>query len=141
MLPSSTSPTSVIDKVQATCNTAAPSFFCDLQDETLTLITGKGVDYFFTPAGELAAAFAKQQRGQRFNNYALDNGINLVPFDSAIRPGVHGRRQYVTQPARRVSGAVTATACWWAATRLRTPRPQATTTWNGVFARAATHSM
>lgn len=73
-----------LDKVQATCNGAAPSFICELQDESLTLITGKGVDYFFTPAGELAAAFAKQQRGQRYNNYALDNNINLVPFDSAV---------------------------------------------------------
>jgi len=76
-----------LDKVQATCNGASPSFFCELQDDQLTLITGKGVDYFFTPAGELAAAFAKQQRGQRYNNYALDNGINLVPFDSSV-PGL-----------------------------------------------------
>ena len=76
-----------LDKVQATCNGASPSFFCELQDDQLTLITGKGVDYFFTPAGELAAAFAKQQRGQRYNNYALDNGINLVPFDSPV-PGL-----------------------------------------------------
>jgi len=76
-----------LDKVQATCSSATPSFFCDLQDETLTLITGKGVDYFFTPAGEVAAAFAKQQRGQRFNNYALDNNINLIPFDSTV-PGL-----------------------------------------------------
>jgi len=76
-----------LDKVQATCNAAVPSFFCDLQDETLTLITGKGVDYFFTPAGELAAAFAKQQRGQRLNNYSLVAVTNLVPFDSAV-PGL-----------------------------------------------------
>lgn len=76
-----------LDKVQATCTSATPSFFCELQGETLTLITGKGVDYFFTPAGELAAAFAKQQRGHRFNNYALDNNVNLVPFDSQV-PGI-----------------------------------------------------
>lgn len=76
-----------LDKVQATCSGPAPSFLCGLEDETLTLITGKGVDYFFTPAGEVAAAFAKQQRGQRLNNYALDSGSNLIPFDSQL-PGV-----------------------------------------------------
>jgi len=76
-----------LDKVQATCGSAAASFLCELEDESLTLITGKGVDYFFTPAGELAAAFAKQQRGQRYNNYSLDNSINLVPFDSTV-PGL-----------------------------------------------------
>ncbi len=73
-----------LDKMQATCSAAAPSFFCDLQGETLTLIKGKGVDYFFSPAGELVAAYAKVQRGQRLNNYALDNSSNLVPFDSEI---------------------------------------------------------
>lgn len=73
-----------LDKVQATCSGATPSFFCDLQGQTLTLIKGKGVDYFFSPAGELVAAYAKVQRGQRLNNYALDNNSNLVPFDSEI---------------------------------------------------------
>lgn len=76
-----------LDKVQATCDGAAPSFLCDLQGEELTLIAGKGVDYFFTPTGELAAAFAKQQRGQNLNAYNIDANTNLVPFDATI-PGL-----------------------------------------------------
>jgi YidC/Oxa1 family membrane protein insertase len=76
-----------LEKVDATCSGANPSFLCDLDGATLTRIAGKGVDYFFTPAGELAAAFAKQQRGQKLNNYNIDNQLNLIPFDSAI-PGL-----------------------------------------------------
>src|SRR5690606_36790909 len=67
-----------LDKVQATCDGAAPSFLCDLQGEALTLIA---------PTGELAAAFAKQQRGQNLNAYNIDANTNLVPFDATI-PGL-----------------------------------------------------
>lgn len=76
-----------VEKVDATCTTADPSFFCALQDATLTRIPTKGVDLFFTSAGELAAAYGKAQRGQTLNEYTLDVRTNLIPFDSGI-PGM-----------------------------------------------------
>jgi YidC/Oxa1 family membrane protein insertase len=76
-----------VEKVDPTCSGADPSFLCALQDATLTRIPTKGVDLFFTPAGELAAAYGKAQRGQTLNEYSLDVRTNLVPFDSAI-PGM-----------------------------------------------------
>lgn len=75
------------EKVAATCESATPSFLCALEDATLTRIPTKGVDLIFTPAGELAAAYGKTQRGQTLNDYALDVRTNLIPFDSAI-PGM-----------------------------------------------------
>ena len=76
-----------VEKVDPTCSGADPSFLCALQDATLTRIPTKGVDLFFTPAGELAAAYGKAQRGQTLNEYTLDVRTNLIPFDSAI-PGM-----------------------------------------------------
>lgn len=73
-----------LDKVDATCTSATPSFFCGLEGETLTRVATKGLDFFFTPAGELAATFAKQQRGQNIKNYNLDTQTSLIPFDSVI---------------------------------------------------------
>lgn len=75
------------EKVDATCSGAAPSFFCDPGEAKLTRITSKGVDYFFDGAGQLVAAFGKQQRGQKLNDYALDARTNLIPFDATI-PGL-----------------------------------------------------
>lgn len=75
------------DKLEATCNGASPSFFCGTGEEQLTRVTSKGVDYFFDAAGQLVAAFGKQQRGQRMNDYALDARTNLIPFDATI-PGL-----------------------------------------------------
>ncbi|MFO7545601.1 MAG: YidC/Oxa1 family membrane protein insertase [Trueperaceae bacterium] len=76
-----------VEKVEPTCSGADASFLCALQDATLTRIPTKGVDLFFTPSGELAAAYGKAQRGQTLNEYTLDVRTNLIPFDSAI-PGM-----------------------------------------------------
>ncbi len=73
-----------LEKVDATCASATPSFFCGLEGETLTRVATKGLDFFFTPAGELAATFAKQQRGQKIKTYNLDTQTSLIPFDSTI---------------------------------------------------------
>jgi YidC/Oxa1 family membrane protein insertase len=76
-----------LDKVVETCALpAAASFWCGMQDETLTLIPTKGADFFFDDAGELVAVYAKQQKGQRLNTYAIDNAQNLIPNGSRI-PG------------------------------------------------------
>lgn len=75
------------DKITATCSTATPSFFCAEGDGRLTRITSKGVDYFFDEAGQLVAAFGKQQRGQKLGDYTIDTRTNLIPFDSTV-PGL-----------------------------------------------------
>ncbi len=75
------------EKIDATCTSAAPSFFCGLGEEGLTLIKSKGVDYFFDEAGQLVAAFGKQQRGQKLGDYTVDARTNLIPFDATI-PGL-----------------------------------------------------
>ena len=72
--------------VAETCDGATPSFWCDLQDAPLTRVPTKGVDLFFTEAGEIVAAYAKPQKGQTFSNYDLDQRQNLIP-DDAVRPG------------------------------------------------------
>lgn len=72
--------------VAEACGTAGASFWCDLQDAALTRIPTKGVDLFFSPSGEVVAAYAKQQKGQNLQNYALDNRQNLIPDDAAF-PG------------------------------------------------------
>ncbi|MBA2666870.1 MAG: membrane protein insertase YidC [Trueperaceae bacterium] len=66
---------------------AASSFLCSDLEQVLTRIPTKGVDLFFTEAGEVAAAFAKFQKGQRLSNYNLDNADNLIPRDAAIPGG------------------------------------------------------
>jgi YidC/Oxa1 family membrane protein insertase len=76
-----------LDKVVETCALpAAASFWCDMQDEVLTLIPTKGADFFFDDAGELVAVYAKQQKGQRLSTYAIDNAQNLIPNGARI-PG------------------------------------------------------
>lgn len=62
------------------------SFWCERQQDTLTLITTKSMDIFFTEAGEVAAIYVKQQRGQSLNNYTLDAAQNLIP-PAASMPG------------------------------------------------------
>lgn len=74
------------DDVAATCTTDAASFWCGLQDAELTRVPTKGVDLFFSPAGEVVAAYAKPQKGQNLQNYDLDNRQNLIP-ESARIPG------------------------------------------------------
>ncbi len=75
-----------VDEVLATCSTAQPSFLCHYEDDELTRVTTKGTDFFFTPAGEIAAAFVKQQRGRDPSDYNITTGNNLIPFD-AVAPG------------------------------------------------------
>ncbi len=75
-----------LDDALATCSGSSPSFFCHFQDAELTRVPTKGADFFFTPAGELAAAFVKVTRGQEQNEYNVTAGNNLVPFD-ALAPG------------------------------------------------------
>lgn len=75
-----------LDEALATCEGAQPSFFCHLEDDELTRVPTKGADFFFTPAGELAAAFVKVRRGQEQNEYNVTAGNNVIPFD-AIAPG------------------------------------------------------
>lgn len=66
----------------------ATSFWCSYQDATLSLITAKGMDYIFSPSGELLAAYTKQQRGQDFRgSYQVNGGQNLIPHTAAIPGG------------------------------------------------------
>ena len=76
-----------IDEALATCSAEAAPFLCEYQDAELTRIPTKGADFFFTPAGELAAAFVKVQRGQTLNDYSINARNNLVPMDSAVPAG------------------------------------------------------
>ena len=76
------------DVLTELCSAAeATSFWCDYQDATLSLITAKGMDYIFSPSGELLAAYTKQQRGQDLRgSYQVNGGQNLIP-DTATIPG------------------------------------------------------
>lgn len=66
----------------------ATSFWCSYQDATLSLITAKGMDYIFSPSGELLAAYTKQQRGQDFRgSYQANGGQNLIPHTATIPGG------------------------------------------------------
>lgn len=66
----------------------ATSFWCGYQDVTLSLITAKGMDYIFSPSGELLAAYTKQQRGQDFRgSYQANGGQNLIPHTATIPGG------------------------------------------------------
>ena len=78
-----------IDEALATCSAAADTapFLCAYQDASLTRIPTKGTDFFFTPAGEMAAAFVKVQRGQTLNDYSINARNNLVPMDAAVPAG------------------------------------------------------
>ena len=72
-----------------TCAAAgAESFWCSQQDAELSLITTKGADYFFNPAGELVALFSKPQTGRDLGgNYSLDAGQNLIPLSASVPGG------------------------------------------------------
>lgn len=76
------------DVLTELCSAAgATSFWCSYQDATLSLITAKGMDYIFSPSGELLAAYTKQQRGQDLRgSYQVNGGQNLIP-DTATIPG------------------------------------------------------
>jgi len=74
------------DSVAESCDAGGASFWCSMQDAELTRVPTKGVDLFFTSAGEIVAAYAKPQKGQNLQNYNLDNRQNLIPDDATI-PG------------------------------------------------------
>lgn len=75
------------DRIRERCSAEeGASFWCDLEGVTLTRIPTKGVDLFFTPAGEIVGAYAKQQKGQDIGNYNLDAGQNLIPPEAEM-PG------------------------------------------------------
>ena len=66
----------------SSCSAPVPSFWCGLQDATLTRVPTKGVDLFFSDGGEVVAAYAKPQKGQVLGSYNLDNRQNLIPWTS-----------------------------------------------------------
>lgn len=69
------------------CSVQQASFWCNAADDDLKLITSKGIDVFFSPSGEVVAAFSRRQRGTNFNgNYNIKDGLNLIPETSAF-PG------------------------------------------------------
>lgn len=72
--------------VIAACESEPSGFWCERQDESLTLIPTKGLDVFVDQVGEIVAAFAKPQKGQNISNYNLGNRQNLIP-SSATLPG------------------------------------------------------
>jgi YidC/Oxa1 family membrane protein insertase len=75
------------DDLESSCGApAASSFFCTRLSDTLTRIPTKGIDFFFSDAGELVAAFSKQQRGQNLRSYNVNGGQNLIP-SGAVAPG------------------------------------------------------
>ncbi|HZJ09492.1 MAG TPA: membrane protein insertase YidC [Trueperaceae bacterium] len=76
-----------LDEALANCESEPAPFLCRYQDDELTLIPTKGADFFFTPAGEMAAAFVKVQRGQTLNDYSLNARNNLVPMDATVPAG------------------------------------------------------
>ncbi len=70
------------------CTPNATSFWCNYEGEKLNLITSKGVDYIFSPSGEVLAYYYRAQRGQDFGgNYAFDGRQNLIPSTSDIPGG------------------------------------------------------
>ena len=70
------------------CTPNATSFWCNYRKDTLKLITSKGVDYLFSPSGEVLAYYYRAQRGQDFGgNYAFDGRQNLIPATSDIPGG------------------------------------------------------
>ena len=70
------------------CTPKATSFWCNKQNKALKLVTSKGVDYLFSPSGEVLAYYYRAQRGQDFGgNYAFDGRQNLIPATSDIPGG------------------------------------------------------
>ena len=73
------------EKLQAACAVPSPtSFWCHDLERPIQRVPSKGIDYFFSEAGEVVAAFAKFQRGQQLSNYQVENRDNLVPSDALI---------------------------------------------------------
>ncbi len=75
-------------QLQTHCAEADPtSFWCGVLDESVERVPTKGVDVFFSDAGEVMAAFAKFQKGQNLPNYASNNADNLIPREAPFPGG------------------------------------------------------
>ncbi len=73
--------------VSACAAPAAASFWCDDLEATFTRVPTKGVDFVFSPAGEIVAAFAKVQKGRTLGSYSVENRDNLIPSEASIPGG------------------------------------------------------
>ncbi len=65
----------------------ATSFWCADLGQSVDRVPTKGVDVFFSEAGEVVAAFAKFQKGQNLPNYAANNADNLIPREAPFPGG------------------------------------------------------
>jgi len=75
-------------QLQEHCAGPAPtSFWCSDLAQRVDRVPTKGVDVFFSEAGEVVAAFAKFQKGQNLPNYATNNADNLIPREAPFPGG------------------------------------------------------
>ncbi len=75
-------------QLQEHCAGPAPtSFWCADLEQRVDRVPTKGVDVFFSEAGEVVAAFAKFQKGQNLPNYASNNADNLIPREAPFPGG------------------------------------------------------
>jgi YidC/Oxa1 family membrane protein insertase len=75
-------------QLQEHCAGSAPtSFWCSDLEQRVDRVPTKGVDVFFSEAGEVVAAFAKFQKGQNLPNYATNNADNLIPREAPFPGG------------------------------------------------------
>ena len=75
-------------QLETHCAEPAPtSFWCEDLTQRVDRVPTKGVDVFFSDAGEVVAAFAKFQKGQHLANYATNNADNLVPREAPYPGG------------------------------------------------------
>jgi len=75
-------------QLQEHCAGSAPtSFWCTDLEQRVDRVPTKGVDVFFSEAGEIVAAFAKFQKGQNLPNYASNNADNLIPREAPFPGG------------------------------------------------------
>ncbi len=76
------------NQLQEHCAGASPtSFWCSDLAQPVHRVPTKGVDVFFSEAGEVVAAFAKFQKGQNLPNYATNNADNLIPREAPFPGG------------------------------------------------------
>jgi YidC/Oxa1 family membrane protein insertase len=97
-------------QLQALCaEPGADSFWCADLGQSVDRVPTKGVDVFFSEAGEVVAAFAKFQKGQNLPNYSVNNADNLIPREAPfpggaiLIDGVYHPPQEVERSWERVS--------------------------------------
>ncbi len=87
----------------------ATSFWCDDLGQSVDRVPTKGVDVFFSEAGEVVAAFAKFQKGQNLPNYSANNADNLItreapfPGGAILVDGVYHQPQQAERSWERLS--------------------------------------